>query len=247
MSPYYQADGITLYCGDCMDIAPQLGDRFDCVITDPPYGETSLEWDMWPKGWPEIAASLSNSLWCFGSMRMFLDQRDEFKAWKFAQDVVWEKHNGSGLQADRFRRVHENAIHFYTGEWAEIHKQPVLIPASSRRPEILRRGSKPQHFGGIEQGTGYERGRPRIMRSVIAVNSCHGFAVNETQKPEGIVAPLMSYSVSAGGSLIDLFAGSGTMLVVARQQGKRAVGIEKRESQCEEIVRRLSQRELITT
>lgn len=36
--PDYQRDGITLYCGDCMEILPELSDRqFDCVITDPPY------------------------------------------------------------------------------------------------------------------------------------------------------------------------------------------------------------------
>jgi site-specific DNA-methyltransferase (adenine-specific)/modification methylase len=35
--PDYQRDGITLYCGDCMEIFPVL-DRIDAVITDPPYG-----------------------------------------------------------------------------------------------------------------------------------------------------------------------------------------------------------------
>ena len=38
IEPYYQDDcGITLYCGDCADIAPQLG-LFDLLLTDPPYG-----------------------------------------------------------------------------------------------------------------------------------------------------------------------------------------------------------------
>jgi DNA modification methylase len=36
-TPYYQDDAVTLYCGDCREILPQLG-RFDLLLTDPPYG-----------------------------------------------------------------------------------------------------------------------------------------------------------------------------------------------------------------
>jgi DNA modification methylase len=35
--PYYEADGITIYHGDCAVIAPPLG-AFDLLCTDPPYG-----------------------------------------------------------------------------------------------------------------------------------------------------------------------------------------------------------------
>jgi DNA modification methylase len=36
-TPYYERDGITLYCGDCREIVPELS--FDgLVLTDPPYG-----------------------------------------------------------------------------------------------------------------------------------------------------------------------------------------------------------------
>lgn len=37
LRPYYDAEGITIYCGDCRIIAPQLG-SFDLLLTDPPYG-----------------------------------------------------------------------------------------------------------------------------------------------------------------------------------------------------------------
>jgi DNA modification methylase len=36
MTPYYEEDGITIYCGDCREILPSL--QPDVVITDPPYG-----------------------------------------------------------------------------------------------------------------------------------------------------------------------------------------------------------------
>ena len=37
MTPYYQDNAVTLFCGDSREIVPTLG-RFDCVVTDPPYG-----------------------------------------------------------------------------------------------------------------------------------------------------------------------------------------------------------------
>lgn len=242
--PYYEGDGVTLYQADCFDILPLLP-AVDAAIVDPPYNETSLEWDIWPKGWPALVARLTDSLWCFGSLRMFWSRVEEFSDWKLAQDIVWEKHNGSGLHADRFKRVHELAVHLYRGEWSALFKKPVIVQVEQERKRSnFKRGQKPAHFGEVESGSGYEYDGSRIMRSVIPVHSCHGYAVNETQKPEGIVAPLMEYSVPAGGTVLDCFAGSGTVLAVARQQGKKAIGIEKRESQCEHIARRLSQGEL---
>lgn len=37
MKPYYDRDGITIYCGDSREILPHL-DRVDLLLTDPPYG-----------------------------------------------------------------------------------------------------------------------------------------------------------------------------------------------------------------
>lgn len=238
--PFYKADGITLYCGDCREILPLLPVG-DACFADPPYGETKLAWDVWPAGWPSLVRPLCRSLWCFGTLRMFLDKRDEFKGWDLAQDVVWEKHNGSGMHKDRFRKVHELAVQFYQGEWGDLFKAPVVVDViEDRSRKTLVRGIKPQHWGGIEHWGGYEYDGKRMMRSVVWSPSCHGYAVNETQKPEFLVDPLMRYSVPPGGLVIVPFAGSGTDLVVARRQGKRAIGIETRESQCVEIVKRLT-------
>lgn len=237
--PFYERDGITLYCGDCREIMPHM-QPVDAVVTDPPYNETSLEWDVWPEGWPELIAGVTNSLWCFGSMRVFWDRLAEFSGWRLAQDVVWEKHNGSGAKADRFRRIHELAVHLYRGAWGDIyHKTPVTMDA---RKITVNRRKKPRHWSQIgDSSFRSEEGGPRLMHSIIYARSCHGYAVNETQKPEGIIAPLLEYSVPPGGVVLDPFAGSGTVLAVARTQGKRAIGIEKRESQCREIITRLAQ------
>jgi site-specific DNA-methyltransferase (adenine-specific) len=243
VNPYYQDESVTLYHGDCRVLVPGMGLRADAVIADPPYGETSLDWDRWPTGWPDVAATVSDQMWCFGSMRMFMARGGEFANWQLAQDVVWEKHNGSNPGKDRFRRVHELALHFYRGDWAAIHKEQQYTQDATAR--TVRRKARPPQWGDIGASSyASEDGGPRAMTSVIYARSCHGYAVNETQKPEELVSPLVQYSVPAGGLLVSLFAGSGTDLIVARKTGRRAIGFEKRESQCEAAALRLSQREL---
>jgi len=243
IAPYYEDGSVTLYLGRAEELLPLLP-RADAIVTDPPYAETSLEWDRWPAGWPELASAVSDQMWCFGSMRMFLDRATELVGWRMAQDVVWEKHNGSNSSADRFRRVHEHAVHFYRGDWRALYRAPQFTNDATAK--VVRRKRRPPQWGDIGAHTYLsEDGGPRLMSSVIYARSCHGYAVNETQKPEDIVAPLVLYSVPEGGLVVDCFAGSGTTLAVARKTGRRAIGIEVRESQCKRIVERLGQRELV--
>lgn len=81
-APYWQDEeaGLQLYHGDMRDILPELAVQADLVLADPPYAETSLDWDRWPDGWLKVAAAHSNAMWCFGSQRMFFDHLDEFRA-----------------------------------------------------------------------------------------------------------------------------------------------------------------------
>ncbi|MDG9701699.1 site-specific DNA-methyltransferase [Streptomyces sp. DH37] len=239
--PYYADDAVALYLGDSRELLPGLGLQVDLVVADPPYGETSLAWDRWPDGWPTLAASVARSMWCFGSMRMFLARGLEFTAagWKLSQDVVWEKHNGSGFQNDRFKRVHENVLHWYRGDWRDQHRDvPTTLDATAR---AVRRKQRPPHMGEI--GTGAylsEDGGPRLMRSVIQVRSMHGRALHPTEKPIGILDPLIRYACPPGGLVLDPFAGSGSTLDAARQAGRRAVGIEADERYAEAAAKRLS-------
>ena len=238
--PYYTDDTVTLYHDDMRPLLPALHLQADCVIADPPWGETSLPWDRWQDGWIAAAGQAASSMWCFGSMRMLLDHSSEFIGWRFSQDIVWEKHNGSGFAADRFKRVHEHATHWYRGPWADIHHQvPTTSDAVARQ---VRRKFRPPHMGQIERGSyTSEDGGPRLMRSVIPVRSSHHHAIHPTEKPLGILQPLLEYACPPGGLVVDPFAGSGSTAVVARLSGRRAVLIESDESYCEAIARRLSQ------
>lgn len=240
LRPYYDQDGIVIYHGDCRNVLQEI-EKADCVVTDPPYGDTSLDWDVPVSGWlHRLRLEASGSLWCFGSIRMFMATADQWRGWTFAQDVVWEKHNGSGFHADRFKRVHEHALQFYRGEWRSVYKSVVRTQDAVKR--TVRRKQRPVHMGQVERGSyTSEDGGPRIMRSVISVRSCHGYAEHPTQKPVGILGPLIEYSCPPGGVVLDPFMGSGSTLRAAKDLRCRAVGIEIDERYCEIAARRLGQ------
>lgn len=245
MTPYYSDEAVTLYLGDAMELLQHPFAVADATVTDPPYGETSLSWDRRVEGWPGLAQG--RSLWCFGSLRSFMATGPEFAAagWQHSQEVIWEKHNGSSFHADRFKRVHELAVHFYKGPWADVYREVPTTPDATKR--TVRRKRRPPHTGHIEASAYVsEDGGPRLMRSVIYCRSSHGSAIHPTQKPEGILRPLIEYAVPPGGLVLDPFAGSGSTGMAARELGRRAVLIEKDEQYAEVAALRLSQLPLVT-
>lgn len=238
MKPYYSDDACTIYVGDCREILPALDLAPSVVIADPPYGETSLAWDRWPSGWVQALPASVRQLWCFGSMRMFLEQRDEFTGWKYGQDVVWEKQNGSGFAADRFKRVHEIVVQWYRGQWGELTLNPQITTGHKRG---LATGSKRQALHlGLSVKARYDS-TERLLRSVIyCPNEHRQGAVHPTQKPVGILEPLIRYSTNPGDLILDPTAGAGSTLVAAKANGRRAIGIEADERYAEAAARRLS-------
>lgn len=244
MKPYYDEGGITIYHGDCREILPEIG-SVDAVVTDPPYGDTSLDWDQPVRGWLDLVDT--RQIWCFGSMRFWLEHGAEFEGWKYGQEIIWEKHNGSSFHADRFKRVHEFAIHWYRGPWSEIWTDPVYTMDARKRQ--FRRKEIPSHHHGDRGPSVYqsEDGGPKLMRSVLQVRSEHGSAVHPTQKPLGILSPLIAYSThTVGGTVLDPFMGSGSTLRAAKDLGRKAIGIEIEERYCEIAVQRLAQEVLAT-
>ena len=241
MKPYYQDDAVTIYHGDCRDVLPKLeGGGIAAVVTDPPYGDTSLDWDQPVRGWADLVDV--DQVWCFGSMRFWLEHGADFRAggWRYAQEVVWEKHNGSGFHADRFKRVHELALHWYRGAWGDLYLDPQTTNDATKR--VVRSKGRPTHTGHIESKPySSEDGGPRLTRSVLRVRSEHGRAINPTQKPLGVIRPLVAYSVPPGGVVLDPFMGSGTTLRAAKDSGRRAIGIELREDECAEAAARMRQ------
>jgi len=231
--------------GDCRAVLDELpAESVDVCITDPPYGETKLEWDERVAGWLGSVRRVlkpHGTVWCFGSLRAFLEHADDFVGWAMVQDVIWEKHNGSNSAADRFRRVHELVVQFRgrTTPWTAVYRDPQTTPDALARQ--VRRKRRPAHWGEVGEHVYTSKdGGPRLMRSVIYARSCHGHAVHPTQKPVALLEPLVRYSCPPGGVVLDCFAGSGSTGIAAKRSGRDAILIELNPDYCEMARRRIA-------
>ena len=218
----------------------------DCVIADPPYGQTSLKWDQRIPGWPAAVRRVlkpSGSMWVFGSLRLFMETQSDFANWKMSHDVVWEKHNGAGFFNDRIRCVHELAAHFYKSDtlWRDVYKAPQHTMDATAR--TVRKKAMPAQWVGARGESFYvsEDGGPRLQRSVIYCRSLHGSAEHPTQKPEELVALLVKYACPENGIVLDPFGGSGTTAVAALKNNRNCVLIELNPDYCEIARQRISQ------
>jgi predicted RNA methylase len=94
--------GATLYCGDSLEIMPLLA-KVDAVITDPPYGVLSEDWDdmttrelaRFTMGWVSQVAAKSDTLVSFFAVntRQVLDPLLQL-AYENVRQLVWNKLGG---------------------------------------------------------------------------------------------------------------------------------------------------------
>jgi len=93
----------------------------------------------------------------------------------------------------------------------------------------VRKKSRPAQWIGATGDSVYrsEDGGPRLMRSVIAVHSEHGRAEHPTQKPIGLLTPLLLYGCPPEGIVLDPFGGSGSTGLAAKISGRSAILIER--------------------
>lgn len=247
ITPYYVTPNgrSAIYHGDLRELLPIMP-KADLMLADPTYNQTALWWDKWVKGWPSIAALAvkpQGSLWCYGNFRMFWDHKEEFNGWRLVQDVIWKKHNGSGFQKDRFRRVHEQPVHFVLkkARWREVYKNPQMVKGAAQK-KTVRRKQGGEHTG-LRGAYTYqtEKGGDLYMTTVMDFRSMHHKAENPTQKPVGLNDILLSYSCPPGGLVIEPFMGHASGLRAAQDAGLLGIGIDLQEEECDKAARRLSQ------
>lgn len=247
LSPYYSADGVTLYLGDAREVLGSLPEQPVSCVLDPPYGETSAPWDRWQEG---LIAAVADALpgdaglWCFGSQRMFLKHVGDFTSagWKFAQDahVLWEKANVSGpAKRDRLARVHELALHWYRGRWGALHHEWDRQRSGTDDRSVARKRTGCIHHNGhgaygdtayIDDGTRHPRS---VAYRVIQSPSVRHRGRHQDEKPLAVVTPLVQECTPPGGLVLDATAGVCTTGLAALMVGRRAVLIEADEAICE--------------
>ena len=99
MRPYYEADGVTIYHGDCLNTMRAMPENsLDSIVTDPPYGLSFMgkDWDHGVPGaafWVEAlrVAKPGAHLLAFGGTRTFhrLAVAIEDAGWEIRDTVMW--------------------------------------------------------------------------------------------------------------------------------------------------------------
>lgn len=228
MEPYYERNGITIYNADCREVLPHVG-PVDCVITDPPYSETTHQgartgWynkDIENKEFVNLiefehtdADALKKTLSLISATGWVV----AFVDWHHVLSLETEP--PEGLRFVRF------------GIWVKPDGMPQLSgdrPATGWEAVALlhKAGGKMQWNGG---------GHRAVWTHNKEDNNQH-----PTQKPLGLIKELVSLFTNPGDLILDPFMGSGTTLVAAKELGRRAIGIELDKKYCDVAVRRLSQ------
>lgn len=212
MTPYYADDSVTLYHGDCREVAEWLS--ADVLVTDPPYGSQLMSTaNSNPGGYGRRGARVPGRR---QSATIVGDDSTE------SRDAILE---GWGLRP---------AVIFASprmpeppGPWSD------RVVWDKRRP-----GTNGGAFRYVHEMI-YARGLTRVDNSTFSIISAHP---DQRDHIHAKPVPLMLRLVSLTNGLIaDPFAGSGSTLVAAKQLGRKSVGVEIDERYCELTAMRLTQ------
>lgn len=225
MKPYYSADGIVIYHGDCRDILPSI-ERVDLVLTDPPYG---MDWNTNSK---RFSGGQSLSI----NRKPRGEGRSDYGAVK-GDDKPFEPEIWLG-----FPKV----ILWGSNHYSQRLQVGTTLVWLKRHPELHGSFLSDAEIGWMKGGCGvychYKQFPPPVRAVEAGGDPCNPLGTHPTQKPISLMAWCIELSnVFAKETILDPYCGSGSTLVAAKLLGRHAIGIELEERYCEISARRLAQ------
>jgi len=244
-------ENIALYCGDCFEVLPTLG-NIDAIITDPPYGTTSLAWDTCVDLnalWNEIdKIRKDNAVAVMFSAQPFTTELINSNRKEFRYEIIWKKTTAVGFLDANLRplRAHENILIFTK---SGMFKKSTYNPQKTEGTFYRKKNSEHRcriynHHAGIEKA-----GTTRFPQSVIEYqgdkerfNSRQkNKDLHPTQKPFELMQWLVNTYSNAGDVVLDPFMGSGSTGVACIKTGRKFIGVEMDENYFDTACRRIEQ------
>jgi DNA modification methylase len=233
MKTYFQERGVTLYNARWEDTPLESWGAPELIIADPPYGERQAAWDGEkpdPLLWDMMAQALVPGgllyYWGFWEHAPWVIEHARRVGLSPLSQIKWWFETGRP-QALSFREDCEYAWYCSKGEPRVFNADEALEPYGD--PSNYRRYDREgKHPGTVWRASRVFHNHPENIG-------------HETQKPEAIIAKMIRISSRSGDLVLDPTCGSGTTLYAAKQLGRRAIGIEVNERDCEKVARRLSQ------
>jgi len=219
MPLYYEDDFVTLYHGDCLELADYWLDA-DVLVTDPPCGVGYVSNRAIGKRGPAIAGDQTTAVRDAVLTKWGIRPALSFGRWDITRPtgtksrLIWDKNlMGTGDLSQPWGSSDEEI--YVMGEW------PAVKPGGRAR----------------------EGGTPTRHSSVIRVQALAPGASNRPDHPTPKPVPLMERLIEKcpPGVIADPFAGSGATLIAAKNLGRHVIGVELEERYCEIIAKRCSQ------
>lgn len=250
MNPYYQKDGITIYNGDCREIMAGLPDN-SCglTVTSPPYnmrtrirnGEytTREQTDHFSRKYEHFSDALSPQEYYEFHSHAIREMM------RISNTVLWNIQIVTGSKEAVFRMIGDFAKEIKDIiVWDKGHGQPAMHDnVINKAAELILIFEKNATAGREFSRSFFPRGEMTDIWRMKRGNNTesHGatFPLHLAQKAiTGWSAP--------DETILDPFMGTGTSLIAARNEGRKAVGIEISEEYCELAVKGLAQMSLFT-
>jgi DNA modification methylase len=224
--PYYDRDGIQIFCADCISLMSRMSpNSVDLIVTDPPYGmkwqsnHRQVKFDLIANDTSdfEIAPFMNEMIRVLRDPRHFY----LFGRWDLSSfpvngiaELIWDKATMSGGDLESvWGKSHEPITFGVKGVRASSQGKAAELTARMRRGSVLRHLRK----------------------------NASGVKWHPTEKPVRLLQELIESSSRIGEIVLDPFMGSGSTLVAAQLEGRRAIGIEIEERYCAIAVQRLQQ------
>lgn len=250
---YFEEENLTLYNCDCLEILPELEkNSIKLIFADPPYrlsnggitcksGKIALvdkgDWDKsqgfeedyaftysWLKVCKEILSD-NGSIWISGTPHNIFQVGHALQALGFhiMNEIIWYKPNAPpNLSGRYFAHAHESLI------WAKKSKESKHF----FNYEIMKEwNDRISPSGNQMRSVWYIPLTPQEEKT----NGRH-----PTQKPLELMRRIILSSSQKDDLVLDPFCGSGTTGVIAKQFGRKFIGIEKEKEFCDLTVKRLN-------
>lgn len=218
--PYYIDKDVTLYCADWRDLDPNLL-AASALVVDPPYGIGEAAGKNASRGKP------------FGSAAT--NSRSKAKA--YVKDYGYSDWDNAPPSAEDISLMRTLAPHQIIWGGNYFHLPP------SRCWLVWDKVNGASDFADCELAwTNLDKAvrKFKFMWNGM-LRDGDDVRVHPTQKPKALLAWCLTLLPQDVQSVVDVYAGSGTTLVAAKALGIKAIGVEREQKYCAEIVERLRQ------
>ena len=226
--PFFQSESVTLYRGDCMDVLAGLeSDAYDAVVTDPPYSSGGRN-----QATARNTVAKAADVQCRENDEWFLGDNmgvDTYIRWmrQIARECLrCVAHGGHGYVFTDWRQFTNLVTAWESVGWT-LRSVIVWDKAMSGAMGSFWRNNH-------EWIPVFAKGQPRPPTHRSCFNTWKGSKpqghLHPTEKPMGLLNYIVGAIPKVSGLILEPFAGSGTTLLAAVENGFKAVGIERSET-----------------